>query len=113
MSIPADLFEPDLIVTTERGAEWLLVVEAKQTPGDVSKTERQLKQYMLEMRCPVGMLATPHTIRLYHDEYLSATEDSIRLVGEYAAPVEWFFAKDARDSQRVGADFEDAVRHWL
>jgi hypothetical protein len=113
MARPADVFEPDLIVTTDDGTESVLVVEAKLHPVPLVETERQLKQYMLAMRCPVGLLATPKKIRLYYDQYLSATEDSVKLVGEYAAPSDWAAWQQRPGSAQVGAGFEDAVRKWL
>jgi len=105
MPIPADVFEPDWIVTTGDGTDFMLVVEAKPRAAHLAETESQLKQYMLAMACPVGLLATPQAIRIYHDQYLSATEESVRLVGEYAAPPEW--------TSWGGVAFDDIVREWL
>ena len=113
MASPADLFEPDLIVTTDDSTELVLVVEAKLHPVALVETERQLKLLLLAMRCPVGLLATPKKIRLYYDQYLSATEDSVKLVGEYAAPLDWAAWQQGPGSAQVGAGFEDAVRNWL
>jgi hypothetical protein len=111
--VPADVFEPDLIVTTDDGTELLLVVDAKLRPTDLADTHSQLKQYMLAMRCPVGLLPTPDKIRICHDRYLSATEESVELIGEYPAPAEWDVWREQSASPRFASAFEDAVRNWL
>jgi hypothetical protein len=114
MTVPTDTFEPDLVVTTDDGTELVLVVEVKARAVRLAETESQLKEYMLAMRCPVGLLATPSQIRLYYDQYLSASENSVQLVGEYAAPSPWaaWFGKSL-SVPNAGMSFEDAVRGWL
>ena len=112
MPVPADAFQPDLIVTADDGTDFVLVVEVKRYPTQLAETESQLRQYMLAMRCPVGLLATPRTLRLYNDQYLSATEESVKLVGEYAAPSEWAMW-EGRSAAQTGTGFEDVVRGWL
>jgi hypothetical protein len=113
MPTPADVFEPDWIVTTGDGTDFMLVVEAKPRAVHLAETESQLKQYMLAMACPVGLLATPKAIRIYHDQYLSATEESVRLVGEYSAPPEWASWQVQTGRGRGGVAFDDVVREWL
>ncbi len=115
MGVPADVFEPDLIVTTDNGTELALVVETKLHSRFLSETEGELKQYMLGMQCPVGLVTTPRTIRLYHDQYLSASEESVELVGEYSAPPDWVVWQEHTGFVQNGAGvaFEDAVRVWL
>lgn len=137
MAAPANVFEPDWIVTSDDGTQWELIVEAKLHPT-FPETESQLKQYMIEMKCPLGLLATPKTVRLYQDEYLSDSEESVKLVSECAAPSVWAqwqeapgtevvpgydgavrrygnaYAYDWRKRETLaGAEFEDAVRDWL
>ena len=62
-------FRPDIIVTTQEGVS--LVVEAKLTMPNLERTEEQLKQYMVGMQCPVGLLITPERMWLYRDSYTS------------------------------------------
>lgn len=139
MPVPANVFEPDWIVTSDDGTQWELIVEAKLHP-EFPGTESQLKQYMMGMNCPLGLLATPKILRLYRDEYLSDTEESVKVVGEYAAPSEWAKWQEVMGSEvepdsegavsryrnthgydwrkremaaEAEADFEDAVRAWL
>jgi hypothetical protein len=113
MAAVSDIFDLDLIVTTDGGTEWLLIVDVKLRVVDLTATESQLKQYMLGMRCPCGLLATPDKLRIYYDRFLSATEDSIERVGEFAAPREWSSWRSTPDSERAALGFEDTVRNWL
>jgi hypothetical protein len=113
MSVPTNAFGPDLVVTSDDGAELALVVEAKLHPTHLCETESQLKEYMLAMSCPVGLLVTPKEIRLYHDRYVSTAEDSVELVGAYAAPTEWAPWQAQADSSLADSAFDDVVREWL
>lgn len=106
MASLSDLFAPDLIVTNDDGTRRELIVDARSRSTHLAEVESQLKEYMLEIGCPLGLLATPRIIRLYHDEYLD--EESVKLVGEYPAPVDW-----AAWEERVGTGFESVVLHWL
>jgi hypothetical protein len=113
MGSSSDIFEPDLIVTSDDGTEMDLVVDARPSSTHLAEVEGQLKEYMLAMRSPLGLLATPHTIRLYHDEYLPTDDESIKVVGEYPAPVDWAAWEGRPDSARAGLGFEDVVQNWL
>jgi hypothetical protein len=104
----SDVFAPDLIVTNDDGTKCELIVDARSRSTHLAEVESQLKEYMLEIGCPLGLLATPSIIRLYHDEYLPADEESVKLVGEYPAPAEW-----AVWEKRVGTGFESVVLNWL
>ena len=104
MAVP-EVFSPDLIVTSEDGTNLGFVVELKAT-DELGGTERQFKEYMLLMRCPLGLIATPRTISLYQNEYTPSDEDSIRLIGRYPAPPSFASARTERA-------LYDAVRGWL
>jgi len=113
MAVSADVFNPDLIVMANDGTDLVLVVEAKQSLTRLADTESQLRQYMLAMRCPVGLLATVKALRLYYDQYLSAGEDSVKLIGDYPAPSVWAKFEDRNGAPEAAAGFEDVVRAWL
>jgi hypothetical protein len=113
MVVPADVFEPDLVITADEGTDLVMVVEVKMCLTHLAETESQLREYMLAMRCPVGLLATPKTLRLYDDQYLSASEDSVKLIGEYAAPPDWAIWEHRREGAQARGGFEDAVQGWL
>ena len=55
-------FEPDILITTPDGR--IMVIEAKVTVNDFPHTEEALKQYMVEMQNPFGLLVTPEKVRV-------------------------------------------------
>lgn len=109
-------FEPDIIVINRDAHDLALVVEVKPQLVDVEAAERQLRRYMFGMGCPVGMLVTPRTLRLYHDRYKEYGEGSVEFVGEF--PIETLFAADFAVAKTSGAatrsfDLENVVQSWL
>jgi len=112
MGAPVDIFEPDWIVTNEDGTERELIVEAKLRPISLAQTESQLKRYMMEINYPLGVLATPETIRLYQNECLSDTEDSVKLVGECPAPADWATWRDLGSPEHAVPGYDGAVRRY-
>ncbi|MFS8066157.1 MAG: hypothetical protein ACMG6S_07275 [Byssovorax sp.] len=109
-------FEPDIIVTKRDAHDLALVVEVKPQLGDVGAAEGQLRRYMFGMGCPVGMLVTPQTLRLYQDRYKEYGEGSVEFVGEF--PTDSLFAADSAVPKTSGAasygfDLENAVQSWL
>ena len=104
-------FEPDIVVTGPEGTEIALVVEAKTKLYDFDATERQLKEYMVGMRCPVGLLVTPERLWVYRDQYISASDDSITKVGEFDLTNVLKF--DEAGVRRKDLAFEVLVQSWL
>jgi hypothetical protein len=98
-------FQPDIIVTTSDGVS--LVVEAKVTLPNLERTEEGLKQYMVGMQCPVGILITPERMWLYRDSYTSRSPESVEFFGEFNLESLW---QQPPPSQ--GA-FETFVQLWL
>ena len=77
-------FLPDVIVTTDYSpATIALVAEAKEASANLDEVALHLKQYMLRMGCPVGIIFTPQVLRIYKDRFLGRTQDSIVLVGDF------------------------------
>jgi hypothetical protein len=103
-------FEPDIIVTTRDAHDLALVVEVKLQVVDPEAVEQQLRRYMFGMGCPVGMLVTPRTLRLYRDRYKEYGQDSVEFVGEFA--IEKVFAPDLAAAKHE-FDLENAVQSWL
>ncbi|HXB68418.1 MAG TPA: hypothetical protein VNY05_09250 [Candidatus Acidoferrales bacterium] len=99
-------FQADIIVTTPDGV--LLVVEAKVTQPNLERAEEQLKQYMVGMQCPVGLLITPERMWLYRDSYTSRSPQSVQRVGEFDLESLW---QQPPPSQ--GESFERFVQQWL
>ena len=101
-------FEPDILVTTPGEPQVTLVVEAKTHVPDLEHVEAGLKQYMVGMQCPVGVLITPEHLWLYRDFYTSRAPDSVRRVGDYDLTTVWRQLPPAQESQ-----FEAFVQNWL
>jgi hypothetical protein len=99
-------FEPDILITTPDGIT--LVVEAKTALRDLERTEEDLKQYMIGMQCPVGLLITPERMWLYRDFYTARSPVSVKRVGEFNARPMW---RQPPPSQ--GEAFEVFVQQWL
>ncbi len=77
-------FTPDVIVTTDYSpATIALVGEAKGTTANLDEAALQLKEYMLLMGCPVGIIFTPQVLRIYKYRFLGRTQDPIELVGDF------------------------------
>jgi hypothetical protein len=82
-------FQPDIVVTSLDEPRVALVIEAKVHLPNLDRTEAQLKQYMVRMQCPIGMLITAERMWLYRDSYTTRTPDSIQRVGEYNIKSLW------------------------
>jgi len=77
-------FVPDVIVTTDYSPATVgLVGEAKGATANLDESALQLKQYMLRMGCPVGIILTPKVLRIYKNQFLGQAEDSIQVVGDF------------------------------
>ncbi|HXY24285.1 MAG TPA: hypothetical protein VEI73_06515 [Candidatus Acidoferrum sp.] len=97
----------DIVVSSADSTDSLLIVETKLSDRDPSNPEAQLKQYMLQLSCPVGLIVTPEKMRIYADRYTSRNSDSIERVGEFAIGHLLQFKSGSE------AFFQDAVQHWL
>src|ERR1700730_5243560 len=101
-------FQPDIVVTIPGEPSVALVVEAKPTLPNLERTEDGLKQYMLLMQCPTGLLITPERMWLYRDFYTSRSTQSVRRIGEFNLEALW---EQPPPAQPVL--FEAFVQHWL
>ena len=99
-------FEPDIIITTPEGIT--LVVEAKVNLQNLPRSEAELKQYMVRMRCPVGLLITPQHMWLYRDFYMADAAESVQRVGEFDVAKLWHQKPPVQ-----GVAFEAFVQQWL
>ena len=52
----------DIIVSSPDSTEVKLVVEAKLQIPNLRETERELKNFMLQVRCPLGLLVSPQRL---------------------------------------------------
>jgi len=100
--------DPDIVVTDPGSSHVLLIVEAKVRES-VSESEPQLRHYMWEMSCPVGLLVSPRTIVLYRNLFTGYSDDSIEKVGTFQAPSGW----SVYEGPNAGIEFESRVQSWL
>jgi len=87
--------QADIIVSSPDSTEVKLVVEAKLKPRDLRETERQLKNFMLQLRCPLGLVVSPERLWVYF-------EFNIEGLIKFHLP-----------STGGGVAFENAVQAWL
>src|SRR5436309_14146574 len=99
---------PDILVTTPEEPRAALVIEVKVHIPNLDRAEEELKQYMVGMQCPVGLLITPERLRLYRDFYTDRSSRSVQRIGEYNAAPLW-----AQAPPHDEALFEVFVQHWL
>jgi len=99
-------FQPDILVTGPDGVS--LVVEAKSAVGNIERTEEQLKQYMIGMQCPTGIVVTPDRMWVYRDRYTARSPQSIERVGEFDTTGLW-----QQSPPPDAALFEQFVQQWL
>ena len=109
---------PDIIVTGEDTPRIFLVAEAKLRSTIRKEDESQLKSYMLQMRCPVGLLVTPEIIEVFRDTYTAHSENSVERVGSFPAPKDWSVFRvphhgSAAKDLNLEFRFESAVKYWL
>jgi hypothetical protein len=105
--------QADIIVSSPDSTEIRLVVETKLKIVDLRETEHQLKNYMLQMSCPLALLVTPQQLRVYRDRFTSYSEDSIELLGEFNIEGLIRFPSSPTLAQESGVAFENAVQSWL
>ena len=107
-------FSPDIIVTGEDTPRILLAVEVKLSRPNGKDDETRLKTYMLQMRCPIGLLVTPDVVEVFRDTYTAHTENSVERVASFPSPDTWQNFKAAHQGEpHAGLRFEEAVRSWL
>jgi hypothetical protein len=99
-------FQPDILITTPDGIT--LVVEAKVTLPNLEGAEEDLKQYMVGMQCPTGLLITPKRMWLYRDSFTTRSPQSVHRVGEFNLTRLW-----DQSPPLQGSRFEMFVQRWL
>ena len=102
--MPADI---DILVSSPDSTESLLIVEAKLSDQVPADAEAQLKQSMLQLSCPVGLIVTPEKMSIYLDRLTSRGPDSIERIGDFSIGHLLQFKSGS------GMAFQDAVKHWL
>lgn len=101
-------FQPDILITAPGGIGVTIAVEAKVVLTNLEGTEKDLKQYMVQMSCPIGLLITPERMLLYRDFYTSRSPQSVQRIGEFNVKPLW-----RQPPPLAGAPFELFVQQWL
>jgi hypothetical protein len=102
--------QADIIVSSPDSTEVRLIVEAKLRNPDMQIAESQLKNFMLLMRCPLGLLISPERLWVYIDRFTSDSEDSIEKLGDFDISD---LVKFGSSAVADGIAFENAVQSWL
>jgi len=102
--------QADIIVSSPDSTEVKLVVEAKLRTTDLPDAEHQLKNFMLQMRCPLGLLVSPQRLWVYLDRLTSYSEDSIERLGDF--DITGLIKLNSADANNA-VNFENAVQAWL
>jgi len=105
-------FEPDIVVTSGDGSEFMMVVQTKWLEQDLSKAEAQLKAYMSAVRSRVGLLVTPNQSRIFRDRYLPFPAVSVEEVGRFDVS-ELFGSYSKEGGRNAALRFENEVQNWL
>jgi len=107
-------FSPDIIVAGEDTPRILLAAEVKLSRLNGKDDETGLKTYMLQMRCPIGLLITPDVVEVFRDTYTAHSESSVEQVASFPSPEAWQnFKASHQDEPHAGLRFEETVRSWL
>jgi hypothetical protein len=101
-------FKPDILVTEPDSSSVLLIVETKlyEVP---SGSDSQLKRYMWEMSCPLGIIASPRHLWIYRNRFTGYSDDSVEQIGQFAAPAKWI----EFEKRSSATEFEIEVQRWL
>lgn len=106
------VFEPDIVALDTEIQEFVLVVEVKTTKTEFGFVERQLKEYMAAMHCPVGLIVTPERLWIYRDRYQGPREESIIQVGTFDVAGVFKF-EPSETPQNAESAFQNRVQEWL
>jgi hypothetical protein len=110
LTMPA---QADIIVSSPDATEVRLVVEAKLRVPNLGKTERELKNFMLQLSCPLGLLVSPQRLWVYLDRFTSDSEESVERLGEFNVEGLIKFHLPEIEGPETGFAFENAVQDWL
>ena len=110
--MPSDF---DIIVRGKDSNEVLLICETKLYLNEGTRVEKQLKQAMARLSCPLGLLLTPEILRVYSDRYSSDVPvDSVELIGEFdSRPLFRQLYLPGKKPPAGEQEFEVVVQRWL
>ncbi|WP_413174374.1 hypothetical protein [Anabaena azotica] len=105
---------PDIIVTSPDG-EYLMIVEVKLNDDTIHHKNiiNQLKCYMIEFGCSVGLLVVGERVIVLRDSFDDSQGSSIRVVGEAKFPNYLLPPADGQWKGNPYLEFESQVQRWL
>ena len=115
LAFEPDNFQPDIIVVSPDG-EYLMLVEIKMTSRSIDQASQaitQLKQYMLGLGCPNGLLIWGETIMLLQDSFEKSDGTSIQVISEAKLPGTLLLPQKSKSPTQAGWEFETRVQQWL
>lgn len=107
MSRP-DFFQPDFVVRAADRPETRIAVEIKAGHFDLEEAVHQLREYMQDTACPLGLLVTPRETQAYQEE-LAESPVSIHKLASVETQVLLGVAHPIEGERELG----EAVRQWL
>ncbi|HSY93767.1 MAG TPA: hypothetical protein VK812_20580 [Candidatus Binatus sp.] len=105
--------QADIIVSSPDATEVRLVVEAKLRIPNLEATERELKNFMLQLSCPLGLLVSPQRLWVYLDRFTSDSQESVERLGEFNVEGLIRFRSPGGEGPEEHFAFENAVQDWL
>lgn len=107
---------PDILITASDSPRILVAVEARLDRQRLENAIQQLRHYMVQMSCPVGLLVLPDELYIYRNKYTGTDENAVERIGHYrlGSAFQRFDRVSAGHSlQAKGRLFESYVQHWL
>jgi hypothetical protein len=101
-------FRPNIVVRRPGEPAPDLAVEVILSEPDWENAADRLRGYMAQMRCPVGIVVTPTSLRILEERYTVMGPESIVVLGPY--PVDLPRPPEGR---LADAKFEGIVQDWL
>jgi hypothetical protein len=106
-------FSPDIIVTKPDSPEVLLLAEIKAGTNDVQAAEAQLKEYMVHVGCPVGLLVTSERAKFYRNRYTGYEPQTVETIAECATSELVGPAAEGLSYRTASSYLEHRVEQWL
>ena len=102
-------FHPDIIVTGKDSPEVLLAVEARTNENEGAHVVSSMKNYLLRMSCPFGLLVFPRHIWIYRNSFSGGADETVKEIGRFPFALPGW--NDAKFANAI--EFEHSVQSWL
>lgn len=102
-------FIPDIVVREPDIFKLQLVAGIHLEDKVPVEIERELKQYVFQMHCSVGIILTPTRLRIYKYGFLDRSPDEIELAGDFPAHEVFGYGSDLNTRLQLESELVD----WL